>query len=179
MSASSPLVKPAATFPVSVVMECVTRQANRWSARTWRAVAVVAGDSLSSTPVPGSPIHSDTESEQYLWRGFSLELYKDATESYWRNLMSPHPVLCVICQPDDDGQPVPVTVTADYDQASAGMEADDTVYAVPMPPGMYGWLGVFVVEYSQPTPRKARKGKQGLQEEPHASPPPRVRHPRS
>lgn len=179
MSTTTPLVKPAATFPVAVIMERVLRPVGRWSAEHWRAVAVLAGDSLDATPAQGDPIHTDSEGEQYLWQGFALQLYKDATESYWHNLMSAHPVLCVISQSDEDGRPVPVTVTADYDQASAGMEADDAVYAVPMPPEIYRWLETFVVEHFQPAPRKVRKRQAWLHEENHDAPPPRIRQTRS
>lgn len=174
-----PLVRPAASFPVAVIMERRPTPNARWATHAWQATAVVAGQAVAAPQAECTPLHADADGEQFLWRGYSLDLYKDATESYWHNLMSRHPVLCVICQVGDDGRPVPVTVTADYDLASAGMEADDTVYSVPMPPEIYRWLEVFVTEHFQPAPRKARKRKQWAQEEHHEPPSPRLRYPRS
>lgn len=176
MSSTYPMTHPAATFPVAVIMERRLHSRNRWAAQVWRAVAVIAGASLTAAPgqISATPLHADSEGAQFLWHGFSLDLYKDATESYWHNLMSPAPVLCVICQSGEDGHPVPVAVTADYDQAGAGMEADDAVFAVPMPPEIYRWLEAFVVEHFRPAPRKARKRRQWQQEERSEPPSPRL-----
>lgn len=179
MSPPEPLIRPAASFPVSIIMERRPFTRNRWISHTWQALAVVAGDTITAAPQRCTRLEADPGDERYLWRGYSLDLYKDATESYWHNLQSPHPLLCVICEQDDDGRPVPVTVTADYDLASAGMEADAVVYAVAMPPEIYRWLEVFVVENFRPAPRKARKRKQWLREENHEPPIPRSRRPRA
>ena len=64
----------------------------------------------------------------------SIYLFRDAAESYWYNLVGREPSLCVVCRPGNDIELEPFAVTANYDEAGAYMEADDTVFSAPLPP---------------------------------------------
>ena len=59
----------------------------------WEAVGVVASENAIDTERQKTLIHSDGKSEQYLWTGFSIELFKDGGESYWYNLVARNPSL--------------------------------------------------------------------------------------
>ncbi len=154
-----------ARFPVAVVMERITVSQGQWSVADWRAIAVVAGELLSAGEAQTEPVPMREGDGRYLCRGLSIELFKDASESYWHNLMSRSPTLCVICQRGEGPELVPITVTADYDEASAHMEGDDAVFAVPMPPEIYQWVEHFVVENLRPLEKKGRKRKHWTDEQ--------------
>ena len=81
---------------VAVIMQRSQVQQGRWSVPSWRAVSVVAGDHLVSKGAGQTPIHEDDRVAQFLWAGFSLELYRDLAEEYWFNLTSENPSLFVI-----------------------------------------------------------------------------------
>ena len=82
---------------------------------------------------------------------------RDAAESYWHTLVGRRPSLYVACRGDLDGAMKPCTVSADYDEAGAYMEADDTVFAVPIPPEVYRWLEAFVLRHYRPAPPRKRR----------------------
>lgn len=124
---------------------------------SWRAVSVVAGDHLVGKGAGQTPIHEDDDLSQYLWSGFSLELYRDLAEDYWYNLTSESPSLFVICHESPDGKLTPFRVTADGDSASGCLESDDQVFAVPIPPEIYQHLEKFIVANYVPSERKKRK----------------------
>ena len=104
---------------------------------------------------------SDTEERHdVLWTGFTLEFYRDGGESYWHTLVGEQQELFVVCQDDEDGQFMPILVTADYDEAMAYQEADDTILSAPMPEKIYLTLERFVLENYAPAEKKRRKRKQ-------------------
>ena len=88
-----------------------------------------------------------------------MVLYRDGAESYWHNLVGQHPSLFVICRADGKGEIAPFAVTADYDEAGAHMEADDTVFAVPIPPEIHRWIEEYVIANCHPTPPVKRQRK--------------------
>jgi hypothetical protein len=63
----------------------------------------------------------------------------------------------VLCSDDGAGALVPKMVTADQDEASSGVEVDDRVYSVPIPPEVYQYLEAFVVEHHVPEEKTRRK----------------------
>ncbi len=158
-------------FPVSVIMQRQQIQHGRWRVPRWELLGLVAGETIAAQENKKTLVRSDQSGEQYLWSGFTVQLYKDSAESYWYNLVGKHPSLFVICRPDDDGEPAPFAVSANYDEAGAYMEADDTVFSAPMPPEVYQWLERYVLEHYVPqTPRK-RKRKNWVEEEKDGSSP--------
>ena len=132
-------------------------QQGRWSVPSWRAVSVVAGDHLVGKGAGQTPIYEDDRDAQFLWSGFSLELYSDLAEEYWYNLTGESPSLFVICHESPDGKLTPFRITADQDSASGCLESDDQVFAVPIPPEIYQQLEQFIVAHYVPQERKKRK----------------------
>lgn len=172
MSATQPPSITEDEFPVSVILAREEVQVGRWTAPRWRALGVVAGTPPGEE---GASVHAAGGAESgapharqvvaedgqvaHLWRGFTLRLYPDSTESYWHNLLGRQPSLFVICRPNEDDELEPCAVSANYDEAGAYMEADDTVLSVPMPPEIYRWIEEYVVRYFRPVERKVRKRK--------------------
>jgi hypothetical protein len=97
---------------------------------------------------------------RYLWTGFELNFYRDGGESYWHTLVGEQQQIYVVCQEDEDDEIAPLLVTADYDEAMAYHEADDTVLSASMPAEIYQVLERFVLENYAPSQKKRRKRKQ-------------------
>ena len=158
-------------IPVTVLLECRQARVGRWVEDQWQAIAVVAGEQVTTTESTTTLVHEDAECRRYLWTGFTLALYKDACESYWYNLMSGTPFLYVICQLDEseDGEVslIPALVSADQQEATGHMETDDQVYSVPMPEQVHQWLERFVVENYVPEQKKKRKRQQWAKDSEH------------
>ena len=158
-------------FPVSIIMERREIQRGVWSIPQWEVVGVVAGANVAVGSPQRSIVRSDEGKDQYLWTGFSVQLYRENAENYWHNLVSKSPSLFVICQPEEDEDIAPSTVTADYDEASAYMEAEATVFSTPIPPEIYQWLERFVVEnYVPREPKKRKRAEWKKQQKAHADP---------
>lgn len=144
-------------FPLAVLMERQPVTGHRWVTERWVAASVVAGDAVG---VPGEPIVvRDDELERRLHPGLALELFPDDAPSYYNNLMAAQPSVFVICALDDEGggPPQPSHVTVSYGEASAYMETDEPVFAVPMPPEVYVWVERYVLEHYVPEPPRKRK----------------------
>ncbi len=146
-------------FPVAVMMAHELVAVGQWQVPRWRVVGVLAGvPEAADQAEEGRLVHDEGGMQQYLWSGFEIRLYRDATESYWLNLVGLQPSLFVVCREDQaDGSCVPLVVTANYDEAGAYMEADATVMAAPMPPEVYRWLEQYVVEHYRPVEGKSRR----------------------
>jgi hypothetical protein len=165
---------PADCFPLAVLMEHEQAQSGPWPLRRARAVGVVAGAALEANGRATSrAVHAHEGAEQSIWPGFAVQLHRDSAETYWYNLTGARPSLFVICRTNEAGELEPFLVTADYDEAGAYMEADDTVFSVPIPPEMYQWLERFVIEHYRPKEPGKRKRKNWLEEAGHgrAAPP--------
>lgn len=173
-----PVAGPAA-FDASVLLERRLITRGRWTAPQWDAVAVIVGESgpddagrsasgerrgANGAPAGARPamtlVMDDGERRQCLWSGLRVELFKDACEGYWYNLLSDQPRLFITCFHDDeapDEDPMPVIVTANQDEAGAHMESDDWVFSVPMPEQAHQWVERFVVSHYEPEIKKKRK----------------------
>ena len=129
-----------------------------------------AGDNTARTKDQASGVEKTVvsdieETRQVLWTGFTLEFFRDGGESYWHTLVGEQQQLFVVCQDDEDGQFTPILVTADYDEAMAYQEADDTILSAPMPEKICQVLERFVLENYAPAKRKKRKRKNWHDEE--------------
>lgn len=159
-------------MPLTVLVECRQARVGQWMADQWEAIAVVAGEEVTTTEAKTMLVHEDDQCRRYLWTGFRLALYRDACESYWYNLMSGKPYLYVICHVDEDedgGESlIPALITADQQEATGHMETDDQVYSVPMPEQVHQWLERYVVENYVPEQKKKRKRQQWAKESEHA-----------
>lgn len=157
------------TFPVSVILARKIVRRGAVTVPSWELSGVVAGSpsEAGGEPAEGRCIHAEGGREELLWTGLVVSLDAGSSESYWFNLVSLNPSLQVICQPDEATGLTPVMVTADHDLGSAHMEADDTVFAAPMPAAMIPWLERFVMDNYRPAPRKNRKRQDWKQETDH------------
>jgi len=145
------------SLPVAVVMRRRTVSGKGWQVPSWDVVGVVAGSGLEAEAARGTPVHDEDGAEDFLWGGLRLDLYRDATESYWVNLTGHQPALYVLCTEDESGRVVPRHVTADQNEACSGIEGDDRVFAAPIPPEVYQHLEAFVVTHHVPQEQRKRK----------------------
>jgi len=156
-------------FPVSVLMARHVVSRGVWSIPQWRALAVLPGEEFAEDPAgnAGAPVrvHNAGGEEQYLWRGFTLRLYRDGAESYWYNLVGRQPSLFVLCRAGEEGELAPFLVTANYDEAGAYLEADDEMFSVPLPPEVHVALEQFVMEHYVPREPEKRKRKNWVQDD--------------
>ena len=140
-------------FPVSVLMEYPRKIGDEQD--QGEVIGLVAG---AAPEQPDQPVlvRSGERSEQYLWRGFRLPLYRDDAESYYMNLMGEQPRVFVLCR-GRSGRLRPFRVTLSYDEAASYMEVDEPVFSLPMPPEVYRWLEGYVLEHYVPERKKKRK----------------------
>lgn len=149
--------KPRLSVPVAVILGRRIVSRSGWSVPSWRVVGVVSGDNLPGREARAVSVHSDDDEEHFLWGGLRLDLYRDACDAYWSNLLGKQPSLFVLCAEREDGLLEPMSVTADMHEASSGLEGDDKVFSVPAPPEIYLHLERFVIEHHVPQQRTKRK----------------------
>lgn len=144
-------------YPVSIVME--RRPAsNPWIDESWEAVGITVGKpGLEIRQGQPLKIHEDGPVARYLHGGFTLRLHEDECESYYHNLMTPHPRCYVIARPDEQDVPVPFLVGLSFDEAHAYLEAGDLVYAVDIPAELYRWCEAYVLARYVPERKYKRK----------------------
>jgi hypothetical protein len=146
------------TLQTSVIMRKRLIQQGPWQVPSWEVLGVVPFDPATGIQ-RGKLVRDDGQSQHFIWSGFPLRLYRDGAENYWYNLSGDNPALYVLCHEDPDGNVEPFSVTANHDEASAGIEGDDRVYATAMPAEIYLQLEKFVVEHFKPREKKVRKRK--------------------
>ena len=165
MTANEPTTASGAhprACPVGVVMERILATVGRWQQYQWECTAVVAGEHVAPVASAVTCISEDGERSRFLFSGLSLEMHRDACESYWYNLQSETPFLFVICHHDevaeDESMAVePAIVSANQDEANAHMESEDLAFSVPMPEKVVEWLEHYVVDHYVPEQKKKRK----------------------
>jgi hypothetical protein len=151
-------VQPEACFPLSAVMECTRSKRGPWQLPVWRLVGFVAGEAVAGEHPQRLRVRAEAGREHWLWTGLRLALFRDCAESYWYNLTGRRPSLFLICREHAAGEPVPFTVTANYDEAGAHMEADDLVFSAPIPPELHLQMEAFVIAHYRPqAPEKRRR----------------------
>ncbi|MGK7294542.1 MAG: DUF3305 domain-containing protein [Candidatus Wenzhouxiangella sp. M2_3B_020] len=119
-------------------------------------------------PPPAAPqrrlVRDGGETKIYQWQGLPLRLQPDQGDDYIYNLTSPGPMLFVICKTGEEGQPIPLRITADQDDCVAAVEVDEIVFEAPMPRPIIAWIREYVETHWEPGPRKhERKGGDGRQ----------------
>lgn len=150
-------VQPDARYPVSAVMESTRSKRGPWHVPVWRLIGFVAGQSVSGDSPQRLPVHTSEGQTQWLWTGLNVALFRDSSESYWYNLVGRRPSLFLVCREHAEGELVPFTVTANYDEAGAHMEIDDLVFSAPIPPELHLQLEAFVMQHYQPQQPEKRK----------------------
>jgi hypothetical protein len=150
-------MQPDARFPLSAVMECTRSKRGPWRLPVWHLIGFVAGQAMTGEAPQRLPVHTSDGQTQWLWSGLSVALFRDSAENYWYNLVGRQPSLFLVCREGAAGELVPFTVSANYDEAGAHMEADDLVFSAPIPPELHLQLEAFVMQYYQPQPTEKRK----------------------
>lgn len=141
------------SFLVSVIMER-RPSASPWADFSWNAIGVVATHAGNRQPVK---VFDDGAVAHFQHFGFMVELHKDECESYYHNLMMPHPRCFVIAELDDSGVPRPFKVSMSFDEANAYTEGDSQVYPVDIPPELYRWCEAYVLQHYVPVKKTKRK----------------------
>lgn len=144
------------SMPVAVVME-KKPSAHRWIDFSYNAVGVVSSNDAVDEEVRKILEHDGIE--RYLIGGLQLRLHVDECESYYHNLMAPHPGCFIVAStPEDPNEmPIPYLVSLSFDEVHAYLEGDETVYAVEIPPELYKWTESYVLQYYVATRKKKRK----------------------
>jgi len=146
------------SFPVSIIME-KRPSASKWADAYWTVVGIIVGERTASeqTTTEKTHLHTNGDIEQYLYSGFSVQLFKDECESYYHNMVSPKPGCYVIAEKNDSEEPIPVKVSMSFDEAHAYQEAGSDVYPVEIPAELYGWMEAFVIDNYFPEKKFKRK----------------------
>lgn len=150
------LGRPVEHWPVRVLMRRSEVDRGTWSFPRWELLGVFP----DREPPAGRThrvIHESGSALDVEWTGLWVALFRDAAESYWYNLVGRQPSLFVICRPGDDIDLEPFTVSANYDEAGAHMETDDTVFSTPLPQAFVPRLEEFVMQHYRPEPPRKRK----------------------
>jgi len=131
---------------------------NPWSSETWLPVEVRVDDAEGAEGAEARVPRLLREAEgvaQWLFPGLELVLSRDECEGYWQNLVSPGPRVFVMWRREDENEmPLPERVTASYDEASAWMDASESVEGVPMPETMVPWVGDYLKANFHPEKKK-------------------------
>ncbi len=146
-----------ARFPVAVIMQRKPSSVSAWSDYQWSAVGITVVQNQVANAEEPQLVHEQGDIRQYLYYGFDVALYLDECESYYHNLMSPVPSCYILTSQDENGVPVPFSVSMSFDEAHAYQECDEEVYAVALPPVLYRWVEAYVLANYVATKRKKRK----------------------
>lgn len=149
---------PVARFPVAILMARKVIRRSGWSLPSWEALGVLSGEQFADSKRSRELVHETEDLQQFMYRGFTLELYRDTAETYWWNLTAERPSLFVICLKEAGEELVPNMVTADHEIAQAAVEKDGAAFAVPIPPEIHTELEKVVMTYYRPeSPRKRKQ----------------------
>ncbi len=144
-------------FSISVLMQRAPSD-NPWLDHRWQTLGVTAALSKEVAPDRAvTLVHEQGEVRHYLHSGFRLRLYVDECESYYHNLCSPVPSCFVIMGEEEEGVVEPLLVSLSFDEANAYLEGDEQVDAVAMPPELYRWCELFVLQHYVPQQKKKRR----------------------
>lgn len=157
-------------IPVTIILERRIITRSFWSLPSWYLHTVAVGKHLaadsSDVGAIASPAGTTDKGELFAWSGFEVTLYKDACERYWHALIGDKPLIYVVCRddsqyPDTDSgngaSMTPVSVTIDYDDASAAAETDSPVLSAAIPGELYRVMERFVLAHYKPQEFKKRK----------------------
>lgn len=158
------------SIPATVILERRMISRSFWSMPSWYLHAVATGSHLvagdTKTQTRGAPTGESEQGALFAWSGLEVTLYKDACERYWHALIGDKPLVYVVCRDvadesvGEDGCDLgmrPVSVTVDYDEASAAAETDDPVFSRPITGELYRYMEEFVLAHYKPQEFKKRK----------------------
>ena len=141
---------------VAVVLEREA-QPNRWEDWRFRVAEVVEHEeAFGSAP---RLLRDDGKRAQWLYPGFTLELFADEGEGYYLNLSSGAPVWFVMWRvaDEDPSQARPEAVSLSYNEAGRWLDAQERVDNVPLPPDLQQWLQAYTDEHYRTEPKTRRR----------------------
>jgi hypothetical protein len=156
---------PLASFPVAVLMARKMIRRSAWALPSWEALGVFCGEQFKDAQPDISVVHEEGDLQHIMYRGLTVELYRDAAETYWWNLTAERPSLFVICDREAGEELVPRMVTADHEAAQAAVEREAVAYAVPIPPEIHAAIETVVLEHYRPEAPRKRKQHQWRKED--------------
>ncbi len=157
----------AATFNLTIVIECQTKIVRGWSVIGWELTTILYDPDGPDTLEGPILIRNTDNVTQYMWKGLQLRLYLDAAEGYWYNFLSEIPYAFVIFETDindDESIPIPILVTASQDEAGAHLETDSLVLSAAFPTAVRDKVEEFVVNNYTPRAKKKRKRRNWFEE---------------
>jgi hypothetical protein len=139
-------------FPVAVVMQRRLLD-NRWQSEAWEPLGVVP-----SVEPKGEPrlLVEEGGVQQWLHPGFVLQLHRDEAEGYYLNVSLPGARVFVLWRMEG-GKPLPLDVTASYNEGGRWLDGGHSVDSVAMPPEIFAWVGEYVEQNYRPEPKKRIK----------------------
>ena len=160
------------SIPVTIILERRIISRSFWSLPSWYLNTVAVGESLiarqDQARGKGAVVQagSTDKGDLFAWSGYEVTLYKDACERYWHALIGDKPLIYVVCR--DDSEQIqekdsracgmtPLSVTIDYDAASAAAETDSPVLSASIPGELYRVMERFVLTHYRPQEFKKRK----------------------
>lgn len=148
--------RPRESWGVRVLMRRGEIVRGRWTYPHWELLAVLP-DPEPPAELARKTVHETDDYLDFEWRGLTVPLFRDAAESYWYNLVGKEPSLFVVCRPGTDLDLEPFAVSANYDEAGAYMETDDSVFRAPLPAAFGPRLEEFVMNHYRPEPPRKRR----------------------
>ena len=158
------------SIPVTIILERRMIHRSFWSLPSWYLHTVAVGRNLAASEGhhdgDSVPAGTTDKGDLFAWSGYEVTLYKDACERYWHALIGDKPLIYVVCRDESDlaeqtasGVPSmsPLSVTIDYDDASAAAETDSPVLSAPIPGELYRVMERFVLTHYKPQKFKKRK----------------------
>ncbi|MBA2352401.1 MAG: DUF3305 domain-containing protein [Burkholderiales bacterium] len=141
------------TYPLAVIMERIALE-NKWCTEKWEVKGVVRD--VFGAEAKRRVIYEDAKHTQILFPGYVLVLYKDEVDNYHLNLSAPTPKVFVLWR-EQEGTPVPHSLTVSYGEAARWMDSNETVDAVALPEELYPWISEFIERHYHPEPKKIRR----------------------
>ena len=157
----------AATFRLSIIIECQHKIFNGWPTTQWNLLSILSDEDGPESLEGPIELRSAKDNAQFMWKGLQLPLYLDAAEGYWYNFLSEVPYAFVIFEMDsvdDDEVPFPILITASQDEAGAHLETDYLVLSAPFPTDVRDKIEEFIVNNYEPRTKKKRKRKNWFEE---------------
>jgi hypothetical protein len=172
---NKPLPNERPTLDVGVIMrrEAVPGPMSQWQAWRWILADVVRPQDLGASleewaalgtdPVPIELNEQETlvdapPPQHWLYPGMQVELYRDDTEGYYLNLISPKPCYWVLWRLDaesaPDELPKPLIVTVSYHEAGRWLDAQERVDQVQAPQAVLDWVAAYTEAHYVPEPKR-------------------------
>ncbi|USD37515.1 MULTISPECIES: DUF3305 domain-containing protein [Ferrimonas] len=120
-------------WPLQVKLKSKQVTMGRWSQTTWEVDQLLPA---SADPIEGATI-------------VGLELFKDERSNYRLNLDLDNPLLFVVCDETEAGEPVPMLVTANQNIAAGCLESDQPVFTCPIPQAIGCWIEAYITRHGE------------------------------